>query len=180
VIAQEGNTDAQTQAKAVAAELGVTPSQYASGTKLDASASGNKVLFLGVHVRFNLPAPLFSTISFKSDNDPDGQLEVRTVYGLNLAQGLQTVILSGSQPSPGTSGAEIRVLSRAFLDAGTPRLVMSLWNAPETGPALLSGYLAARMSAASDAAALRTAMLRVRADHPEPYYWANFILSGLP
>ncbi|MGH7835933.1 MAG: CHAT domain-containing protein, partial [Candidatus Binatia bacterium] len=58
----------------------------------------------------------------------DGRLEVKEIFGLNLNAGL--VVLSGCETGLGklSSGDEFVGLTRAFIYAGTPSVVASLWK----------------------------------------------------
>ncbi len=71
------------------------------------------------------------------DKDYDGILQMREVFHLKLSADL--VVLSACQTGLGKylSGEGILGLSTAFFFAGTPSIVMSLWNAPDAPTALL-------------------------------------------
>jgi CHAT domain-containing protein len=48
---------------------------------------------------------------------------------------------------------------------------------------LITTYMAERAAVGNkgnEADALRAAMLATREKYPEPYFWASFVLSGLP
>jgi len=60
-------------------------------------------------------------------------------------------------------------------------VVASLWRVDDAATAeLLTTFIEVRTETGNDAEALRTAMLATRESHPEPYYWASFVLNGLP
>ena len=73
-------------------------------------------------------------------------------------------------------------LSRAFMYAGTPRVVASLWRVDDAATAELmkSLYRGVIKEGLSPAAALRSAQLRLmrRARFQDPFYWAAFQLQG--
>ena len=71
------------------------------------------------------------------DKDYDGILQMREVFHLKLEADL--VVLSACQTGLGKhlGGEGILGLSTAFFFAGTPSIVMSLWNAPDAPTALL-------------------------------------------
>lgn len=73
-------------------------------------------------------------------------------------------------------------LTRGFMYAGTPRVVVSLWNVNDRATSELMARFYTRMLKGGErpAAALRRAqveMLEGRRWDP-PYYWAAFILQG--
>jgi len=73
-------------------------------------------------------------------------------------------------------------LTRAFLYAGTPSVLVSHWKVSDRSTAELmdSFYQHLKDGAMSKAEALRQAQLKlIRAGkYAEPYYWAPFVLVG--
>ena len=121
--------------------------------------------------------------SAQSNGAPgDGALTVGDVYGLDLFRaGL--VVLSACQTQLGAQsrGDDIVGLTRAFIFAGSPSVVASLWSVDDqaTGLLMTSFYQHLR-NGDSKAEALRAAQADVRARYPHPYYWAAFVLTGDP
>ena len=78
-------------------------------------------------------------------------------------------------------GDEVVGLTRAFFFAGTPTVIASLWNVDDEATAILmkSFYLHLQ-EGMGKAEALRQAQVEVREEHPSPFYWAAFVLSGDP
>jgi len=92
------------------------------------------------------------------DRDYDGLLQMREVFHLQLDADL--VVLSACQTGLGKrlSGEGVVGLSTAFFFAGTPSLVMSLWNVPDASTALLMHRFYSNLRAGQrKAAALREA-----------------------
>ncbi|MHC4592395.1 MAG: CHAT domain-containing protein [Planctomycetota bacterium] len=92
------------------------------------------------------------------DPDYDGMLHMREVFHLRLDADL--VVLSACQTGLGKElrGEGMVGLSTAFFFAGTPSLVMSLWNVPDVSSALLMRRFYANLLAGKDkSAALREA-----------------------
>jgi CHAT domain-containing protein len=73
-------------------------------------------------------------------------------------------------------------LTRAFLYAGAPRVIVSLWNVNDRATAELMTKLYRNMLRADmrPAAALRAAQLEMRKQKrwESPYYWAAFVQHG--
>jgi CHAT domain-containing protein len=95
------------------------------------------------------------------------------------------VVLSACESALGerTGGDEIVGLTRAFLYAGAPAVVASLWSVDDEATAEFMTELYGRLLRGEPAAdALRgtqVSFLR-RADYAAPFYWAAFTLTGLP
>ncbi|MCP4707471.1 MAG: CHAT domain-containing protein, partial [Planctomycetes bacterium] len=78
-------------------------------------------------------------------------------------------------------GDELVSLSRAFLYAGTPVVVASLWPVEdEATAALMTAFHQHFQAGMSPAAALTEAQAKIReqSDWAAPYYWAGFIVIG--
>ncbi len=109
-------------------------------------------------------------------------LTVSDVYGLDLKKA-DLVVLSACQTQLGvlSRGDDVVGLTRAFIYAGAPSVISSLWSVDDqaTGLLMTSFYKHLR-SGMSKAAALRAAQADTRAAYPHPYYWAAFVLTGDP
>jgi CHAT domain-containing protein len=72
-------------------------------------------------------------------------------------------------------------LSRAWMAAGAPSVVVSLWSIPDEPTRDLMVEFYRRLAGGSGKAeALRGAMLATRAQYPSPVNWAAFVLLGEP
>jgi CHAT domain-containing protein len=70
-------------------------------------------------------------------------------------------------------------LARGFLYAGARSILASLWSVDDMATAnLMQGFYQALGRAGSAPEALRSAQQRVRRQHPHPFFWAAFQLSG--
>jgi CHAT domain-containing protein len=70
-------------------------------------------------------------------------------------------------------------LSRAFVAAKVPSVVVSLWSVPDTPTALLMTEFYRNIQHHPDKAnALRQAMLTTMKKYPYPLDWAAFVLIG--
>jgi CHAT domain-containing protein len=112
----------------------------------------------------------------------DGFLRVNDIYNTRLSAEL--VVLSACQTGLGKEvrGEGLMGLTRAFLYAGAPRVVVSLWNVNDRATAELMAGFYRRMLRQSKrpAAALREAQLELRKQQrwASPYYWAAFVQHG--
>jgi CHAT domain-containing protein len=143
------------------------------------------LLHLAAHGVYRPEEPRHSRIALAEGNGHDGSLSVEEVYDAVDLRGVNLVVLSACQTALGehTEGDEIIGLTRAFLDAGSPTVVSSLWRVDDEATGFLMKVFYERLLAgASYAEALRAAQLETsaQADWTEPYYWAAFALTGDP
>lgn len=154
----------------------------ASESVFRARAANSALVFVAAHGRLNTLSPLFSQIVLAPDAGNDGLLEVHEVYGLDL-NNVSLIVLSGCQTQLGerSQGDDIIGLNRAFLYAGAPTVVASLWSVQDkqTGELMVSFFKFLR-AGKSKAEALKEAQKEIRAKYPHPYYWAAFVLTGEP
>jgi hypothetical protein len=93
------------------------------------------------------------------------------------------VVLSACETNVGavSAGDEVVGLNRAFLYAGTPTVMASLWNVDDEATALLMEQFYNHLrEGISKGEALRQAQREVRTEYPHPYYWSAFVLTGDP
>jgi len=121
---------------------------------------------------------MYSYLLSNPTSEDDGLLTVNEVFGLDLNASLIT--LSACQTGLGdvSRGDEVVGLSRAFLYAGTPAVIVSLWSVADQPTAILMTefYKLLRDHSARDA--LRLAQLEVMKQYPAPFHWAPFQLIG--
>ena len=80
-----------------------------------------------------------------------------------------------------TGADDLVGLMRGFLYAGARSLLLSLWNVnDESTAALMVQFYQDWQEGTAKSTAFRTAMLRVRDQYPNPFYWAPFLLVGNP
>jgi CHAT domain-containing protein/tetratricopeptide (TPR) repeat protein len=131
--------------------------------------------------RPSLSALVLSQIDEKNQPE-DGFLRVNDIYNSRLSAEL--VVLSACQTGLGQEvrGEGLMGLTRAFLYAGAPRVIVSLWNVNDRATAELMTNLYRSMlrEGKRPAAALRQAQLEMRKQKQweSPYYWAAFVEHG--
>ncbi len=127
----------------------------------------------------------------------DGRLTASEIYALPLTADL--VVLSACRSASGKISSDgIADLSRAFIAAGAPSVVASLWEAADATTAILmKAFYRAYAAGEPKDRALREAQLHLlrelRAGHvtvdmngtratlPEhPMFWAGFVMVGKP
>lgn len=175
---------ADQEAQNVAALFGTQPllGPDATVTAVKQNAGSVSVLHLAAHADLNTSAPLFSRILLAPDAQSDGSLTVQEVYGLNLAA-TDLVVLSACQTQLGgpNPGDDFVALNRAFIYAGAPSVVASLWAVNDQSTSvLMTSFYEHLQAGMTKAAALQAAQADTRARFPNPYYWAGFVLTGDP
>jgi CHAT domain-containing protein/Tfp pilus assembly protein PilF len=112
----------------------------------------------------------------------NGFLRLNDIFNLNLPADL--VVLSACQTGLGKQikGEGLVGLTRGFMYAGTPRVVVSLWKVDDRATAELMGRFYQKMlkEGKPAATALREAQLEMwqETQWKLPYYWAAFVLQG--
>jgi CHAT domain-containing protein len=175
---------ADVEVASIASLYGTQPLLGAAATTsaLRQQAPEAQIIHLAAHGELNEQSPLFSRLFLAPDGTTDGSLTVQDVYGLNLEQA-DLVVLSACETQLGqqSRGDELVGLNRAFMYAGTPSVIASLWSVNDEATAVLMGAFYRHLRAgASKAEALRRAQVETRAQYPHPYYWAAFVLTGDP
>jgi tetratricopeptide (TPR) repeat protein len=184
-----GNPDgslprAKTETEIIAELFGATPllGGQAVESQVHAQAGQLDVLHLAAHGVYNPFNPLFTRIELAPDGTHDGNLEVHEVFGLDLT-GTNLVVLSACETALGeqSEGDELVGLTRAFLYAGTPSVVTTLWSIDDAASGfLMEAFYRHLRDGLTNAEALRAAQLEVLAEYgwQTPYYWAAFSLTG--
>jgi CHAT domain-containing protein len=175
-------TYALDEARAVASIFGVEPvvGKKATASVLRRDASNYAILHLAGHFEIDQKNPIASQIVLDREGEEDARLDLESVYGLDLRDA-DLVVLSGCQSHNGkrTRGDDILGLSQAFLYAGSPSVVASLWSVDDaTTKILMVSFYTHLKVGQSKADALRSAQSEVRQKYPNPYYWAGFVLTG--
>ncbi len=163
-------------------------------------AARSSVIHMATHGVIREEDPLGSFLALGRSGSgarDDGMLTAQKVYGLELHADL--VFLSACRSGLGrVSGDGINGLTRAFLYAGTPSVIASLWDvSDETSGRLVTAFYRAWLGGSDKARALRSAQLHllnalragkvvIRTPYgnvalgEDPVLWASFVLEGEP
>ncbi|MGD9680663.1 MAG: CHAT domain-containing protein [Candidatus Obscuribacterales bacterium] len=164
-------------------------------------APGRSYLHLATHGLINPDAPMESSVVLAPGSSDDGLLSVKDILGLPPLSA-KLIVLSACQTGKGAiTGDGVIGLSRAFIIAGTPSVMVSQWNVDDVMTEYHMGlFYKSLLTGANKSAALREAQLKtlefmeddgsddededqdaakksssVRAN---PRYWAAFQLIG--
>lgn len=171
----------------------VAPGQLLKALGFDASkklvADGRlarfRIVHFSTHAVVDDERPELSRLVLSQVNDKgaaqDGELRLYEIFNLTLPADL--VVLSGCRTGLGREvrGEGMIGFQRAFLYAGTPRLLTTLWEVDDeaTSEVIRITYDGMRRNL-SPAAALAAAQNTVRAKQRwrDPYFWAGFRFTG--
>jgi CHAT domain-containing protein len=180
------------EAQAIARLYGAQPLLGTAATKetLRREAPQAGIVHIAAHGRYDATRPLASWLALAPDGEEAGQLPAREVYDLDLKHA-DLVVLSACQTNLGelSAGDEVVGLTRAFLFAGTPTVISSLWSVDDAATGLLMERFYTHLRGGlGKAEALRQAQQDVRdyrdtagqQRYAAPYYWAGFVLAGDP
>jgi len=117
-------------------------------------------------------------IALAATSTEDGLLTASEILQLSLQADL--VVLSACDTGQGRiTGDGVIGLSRAFIGAGVPTVLVSLWAVPDTPTAQLMTHFYTELQQQPDKArALRQAILKTLDSYPGPLDWAAFTLIG--
>ena len=139
------------------------------------------LIHLATHADLDEEDPLGSALPLTPNSGDDGRLEVQEVFGLDLEANL--VILSACDTSLGrlTQGDEVIGLTRAFIYAGTPSVISTLWRVNDRASyELMLEFYRNLKAGQPKGEALRQAQLTTLQVYPHPYFWAAYQLTGEP
>lgn len=117
-------------------------------------------------------------IALAPSKGDSGLLTASEIFNLRL--NAELVVLSACNTGRGRiTGDGVIGLSRSFIAAGVPSVVVSLWSVTDESTADLMAEFYRQMQLTPDIAqALRKAMLVTLVKHPNPVDWAAFTLIG--
>jgi CHAT domain-containing protein len=127
------------------------------------------ILHFAAHTELKQDDPLSSAVLLAKSSNDSGRLEVRDIFTLDLNASL--VVLSGCETALGklSSGDELVGLTRAFIYAGTPSVVASLWKVDDASTAQLMSSFYRNLKSKTKVESLRQAqldMIRGKANSP--------------
>jgi CHAT domain-containing protein len=155
-------------------------------TIMSGAMSQYRFVHIASHGLVNAIHPELSSIVLslvdRSGHRQDGFLQTTDIYNLKL--NAELVVLSACQTALGKEvrGEALVGLTRAFMYAGAPSVLASLWTVSDRSTAKLMTrfYQGMLVEKLRPAAALRDAQISMWKDGrwTRPYYWAAFTLQG--
>jgi len=172
------------EARDVASILGAKPllGDEATVSSFQKLAGDYEIVHLIAHIDHDKTHPEISRVILGHGKEDEGALELDQVVDLDLKK-TNLVVLSGCQSQAGkrSRNDDIIGLTRAFIYAGSPSVIASLWSVDDEATRVLMVSLYTHLKQGmGKAEALRAAQIDVRQKYPNPYYWAGFVLTGDP
>lgn len=140
-------------------------------------------IHFATHGYFDEKRPEYSGLWLARAEGSDSLLQVFEIFDLELNADL--VVLSACETGLGKNviGEGLIGITRAFLYAGVPSVVVSLWRVSDSSASVLMPDFYRMLDGSGDKAeALRRAKLAMidKKRFAHPYHWAPFILIGRP
>lgn len=146
----------------------------ARASVLRAQQASADVLHIACHAQFRNDNPRFSALHLG-----DGALTAYDAARIRLRCELLALSACETAVAHVLPGNEPIGLTYAFLAAGAPTVLASLWTVQDEAAAGFMARFYERLRAERQPArALRAAQLEMLATHPHPYFWAAFALHG--
>ena len=145
-----------------------------------------EILHLAMHAILNDSLPNLSRFVFSQNPDHISKLELYTadIYNLNL-KNTQLAVLSACNTGSGKiqKGEGVMSVSRGFLYAGCPSVVMTLWEAEDqSGTTIMNAFYSYLKKGNSIDKALRKSKLdyleNANSRMAHPHYWLAYISIG--
>ena len=158
----------------------VLVNRQASEAQFKKLAGRYPILHVASHGEFNADAPLLSCLRLTPGDGEDGRLETREIFDLDLNAYLVTLSACNTAMGKMTRGDELLGLSRAFIYAGTPTLLGTIWSVNDESTSEFMKSFYANLKKADKLHALQITQNRMinSADFRHPFYWAGFQLIG--
>ena len=166
------------ESKNVAGLFSTKPYNAESATKdkVIETCTDKDVIHFSCHGYFDNADPLSSGVKLYDD-----VLTAREIFDMRLDTELVTLSACQTGLNERSPGDELVGLTRAFLYAGSPSVIVSLWSvdARSTQELMLEFYKLLK-NGSDKATALQEAQKRIMENekYSHPYYWAPFILVG--
>jgi CHAT domain-containing protein/tetratricopeptide (TPR) repeat protein len=134
----------------------------------------SRMIHIATHGIFRRDNPMFSSVRLA-----DAYLNMYDLEQLELPVELFTLSGCGTGLSVVAAGDELLGLMRGLLFAGAESLLLTLWDVHDrTTAEFMSAFYSGLEENRDKASALRAAMLKIKSNHPHPYYWAPFVAVG--
>jgi CHAT domain-containing protein len=152
----------------------------ASETNFKKFAGGHDIIHVASHGEFNPNAPLLSCLRLSAGNGEDGRVETREIFSLNLDAYLVTLSACNTAIGKLTKGDEVVGLTRAFIFAGTPSILGTIWSVNDESTGIFMNHFYGKLKYMDKLKSLQEAQITmIRSDkYYHPYHWAGFQLIG--
>lgn len=157
----------------------------ASETVFRRVAGKYDLLHLAMHTVVDNNNPMFSKLIFTDTTDSinDGLLNTFEIFGLRLRA--RMVVLSACSTGEGdySNGEGVMSLARGFVYAGSPSLIMTMWEIEDkTSIFLMKEFYQNLFSGYNKAKALQEAKIQfikqAKPENTHPFFWSSYAVLG--
>ena len=151
----------------------------ATESALRAGMEEADIIHLACHAMLDPINPMSSFLALTRDDRYDGRLNAAEVMSLRV--NAQLVTLSACDTGRGEvspARQEIIGMSRAWMFAGAPTVVVSLWKLDDRATSELMAEFYKNLKTMPRSEALQQAQLATMKKYENPYYWGAFVLYG--
>jgi CHAT domain-containing protein len=152
----------------------------ASEANFKKQAGAYDILHVASHGEFNSNTPLLSCLRLSGGDGEDGRLESREIFGLNLDAYLVTLSACNTAIGKLTKGDDVVGLTRAFIFAGTPSILGTIWSVNDESTGIFMNHFYGNLKEMDKLKSLQQAQIAmIRSEkYRHPYHWAGFQLIG--
>ena len=167
----------------VAAIYNSKPMQNATVPDFERNSANTDILHFSMHAQVDSEQPLDSFLAFrKSGANDDGRLTVEELLKIKLKKG-SLAFLASCDTNNVLSGEGLVSLAWAMMGSGATTVVSAQWEANDKSTEIFTKtFYKFYKQGNSPAEAMQKASLNLIKDKSndmhEPYYWANFTLTG--
>ena len=143
------------------------------------------ILHLAMHTVLNDTLPLYSKMIFSAGDSGNNDRTLNTYEVYNLKLKSDMVVLSGCNTGSGKlqKGEGVMSLARAFLYAGCPSIIMTLWNVEDVSSSvmMIEFYKNIKNGYSKDEALRRAKISYITQADPlksHPYFWLGYVSIG--
>jgi CHAT domain-containing protein len=159
--------------------------RQATKTSMRSQSPKYDLLHLATHGEIIESNPLRSNLRFTPSENDDGRLTVSEVFDIQIKANLvtlsacETALVKGEE-GDFPQGDDLVGLSRAFIHAGAPSVVASLWKVSDESTVEFMRVFYRSLRSMSKSEALQSAQLDLMKSRTcfHPFFWAPFILMG--
>lgn len=159
--------------------------EHATETIFKETSEKYDILHLAMHTVINDSLPMFSKLIFSTNGDSlnDGYLNTQEIYNMKFKARLAVLSACNTGSGKFRNGEGVMSLARAFLYAGCPSIVMTLWEVEDKSSSnLINSFYDELYQGVSKSEALRKAKQNhiKNADQlrAHPYFWSGYIVIG--
>jgi CHAT domain-containing protein len=152
----------------------------ASEANFKKQAGAHDIVHVASHGEFNSNSPLLSCLRLSGGNGEDGRLETREIFGLNLDAYLVTLSACNTAIGKLTKGDDVVGLTRAFIFAGTPSILGTIWSVNDESTSIFMKHFYENLKEMDKLKSLQQAQIAMirSEEYRHPYHWAGFQLIG--